>query len=164
MAISLVILISVLLIQTVCVWTILSNILVETCWGSGWHSVCIPQRNEQIKLSIKHHNFCGNLKEMKNQYASVLTRKIIMQREHRVCLLEWHWTHTKNCLGEKGQSIRNLCTERRVNCTPFPSLSDPSSLLYVPNKKLLLWWFVCEFAGLRHTSWSTEQFHRDSNC
>lgn len=118
--------------------------------------VCTPHRNKQLKLNINCHNLCGNLNDIKNQYALVLTRKIVMQREHLACLLEWHWTHTKCCLGEEGWSLRNLCTQRGVYYTPFTSLSDPSSLLYVPKKKLLLWWFVCEFAGSQCTSWSTE--------
>lgn len=55
---------------------------------AGPHSVHSPDSNEQVKLSIKCHNLCGNLSEVKNQYVSVLTRKIIMQREYLVCFLE----------------------------------------------------------------------------
>lgn len=46
----------------------------------GPHLVHIPDSNEQLKLNIKCHNLSGNLNEVKNQYASVLTGKIIMQR------------------------------------------------------------------------------------
>lgn len=124
---------------------------------AGPHSVCTPHSNEQLKLNIKCHNLCGNLNEVKNQYASVLTRKIIMQRKHLVCLLEWRWTLTECCQGEEGPSIRNLCTQKRVNYTPFRSLSDPSSLLYAAETKLLPLRTACESAGSRCTSWSAEQ-------
>lgn len=130
---------------------------MKRAYFAGPHSVCTPHSNEQLKLNIKCHNLCGNLNEVKNQYTSVLTRKIVMQRKHLVCLLESHWTFTECCQGEEGWYIRNLCTQKRVNYTPFPSLSDPSSLFYVAKKKLLPLWIVCEFAGSHCTSWNTEQ-------